>query len=132
MNSLYNNPIQITIKAPPIRVEIDANANKFIRFAAVRTAMSPLPPILQQHIPAVTPASNGHRPKNLANNIAPINAPNTPKMIIINAPILKNSVKSVNFNDLIPIPAISIGRSAFKAKFIEYIVLSTILSGKTP
>lgn len=57
IRSGYRMPSQMTMSAPPIRVEMDAKARRFMRFAAVRTAISPLPPMLQQQRPAVTPHS---------------------------------------------------------------------------
>lgn len=52
-------------------------------------------PILQQHNPAVTPAS-------YPNKHAPMKAPITEITITIMAAGVKNFVKSLKFNDLIP------------------------------
>ena len=53
----YKKPIHTTISAPPIRVEMEENANRLILSPAVSTARSPEPPMLQQQRPAVIPAS---------------------------------------------------------------------------
>ena len=88
--------------------------------------------MLQQQRPAVTPASYAHRPESFPKIIAPNIAPNTAKKITTNAPGLKYSARVENFRELIPIPAISIGSSAFNAKFMEYTQLSANWSGRIP
>lgn len=75
--------------------------------------------MLQQQSPAVMPASYGYSPARRPNRGSD-KCPKHTKHNDHQHPKAERTVRSVMFREQIPIPAISMGRRAFSAKFMEY------------